>query len=885
MSIAGYTRTGRVQLGPASDLVEMQSPDGGRTTAIVFHPEYRKHNAINAALGVVLGFLESPMVTGLDDLVAYDLAASTFVYPTGPVWSIAEAVRTLGDLGEVGGVRAGVELMVAVGEILVEAAENGENQGVYSHGGLTPWRIVLDAQGAPQVIGHALPQVEILTFHEQPDRVPREDAFRYCPPERMESKRENFSSDVFSLGLIAFELMTGKPVYDGLVNDIRGKAARGETSRRIHQFREYLPAPVRDLLVKALRTDFRDRFESGAEFLDAARGALDADPNGGRLSDMMERVSQQVSRAREQLDPARTSMLSQSELARLVDEEAGPIAKRPATSIGSSASPRPATSIASSPSPRAPAPSKPPDPPPAPAASKAPDPAPTPTPSISGEGAARRLPPRLREATSEGPPSTPSVAPVAVAPSAVAPADVAPASLGQSSDGRGSLASLPARRTPPRLRDPNAAEPLDAAVAAPAPPPPADAPLTPTMSIAESPAATPTSEAAKWGPPARRPNPRASTSDLAPTPPPAPTPTPAPAAAPAPAARATQPALAGGASATPAVPPPPAVRPQPAGPALPPPPAVLPESARAIPPPPAVTALPPGAADRAADLLRRIRESSGDHTKPRPIAPRAEPPAPATAVVAQNNAAPVAVAPAVVPATAPAVVAKPAPVDPPPAATAPVVSLAPSTPAASSGTTTRPLTSSGSYIPSGVAVSSGSSTRTTGTRARTPDPVRTVLRGESAPYRLCRGPGSAVVQRRLMNGSTLGDIVAVLVGQMVPIRMTADGRLAGWYRLGPSHGPLPPSTRLDTVPADEVLHFHFVPGRMLTLPVEGPAGTVILPVHTALPGASLVDAIASLLNLPPGDWNLTLDGVALDASSILDDREIGPDSRLAVVRA
>ena len=50
--ISGYARTGRLLLGPGSDLVELQGAQGQRLTAIVFHPEYRNHNAINAALGV-----------------------------------------------------------------------------------------------------------------------------------------------------------------------------------------------------------------------------------------------------------------------------------------------------------------------------------------------------------------------------------------------------------------------------------------------------------------------------------------------------------------------------------------------------------------------------------------------------------------------------------------------------------------------------------------------------------------------------------------------------------------------------------------------------------------------------------------------------------------
>jgi hypothetical protein len=72
-NMAGFSATGRRLTGPASDLVEMTSENGLRHTAIVFHDEYRGHRAINEALQVVLGFLESPLVTGLAELVKQDV--------------------------------------------------------------------------------------------------------------------------------------------------------------------------------------------------------------------------------------------------------------------------------------------------------------------------------------------------------------------------------------------------------------------------------------------------------------------------------------------------------------------------------------------------------------------------------------------------------------------------------------------------------------------------------------------------------------------------------------------------------------------------------------------------------------------------------------------
>ncbi|MDP6934847.1 MAG: hypothetical protein QGG40_18140, partial [Myxococcota bacterium] len=183
-------------------------------------------------------------------------------------------------------------------------------------------RIILKGDGQVQVIGHALPQVEILQFHQDEKLVPREDSFRYCPPERIEAAPENLTSDLFSLGLIAFELMTGRPVYDGLVNDIRQQAARGEGSRRLFRFREVLPQSVRDLLAQVLKPQVEDRIEDGDAFIDAVQAVLSGpDAAGSSLMDVMSQVSNMVRRTGVSLEGGRTMMVSRDALKDMVEPE------------------------------------------------------------------------------------------------------------------------------------------------------------------------------------------------------------------------------------------------------------------------------------------------------------------------------------------------------------------------------------------------------------------------------------------------------------------------------------------------------------------------------------------------------------------------------------
>lgn len=290
-TVGGMAPTGRRYGGPASDLVEVVSEKGLKHTAIVFHPEYRAHPVFTEGLQPIVSFLERPMVTGLVDLASHHVPAGEFLYPTGTVWSVAEIVRTLADLGQTAGIKAGLELAYLASNVLLEAAETGANHGVYSHGGLTPWRLTVKADGQVQVIGYGLPQVEILTFIEDESLLPREDSFRYCPPERLEGQPEDVSSDLFGLALIAFELMTGRPVYDGLVNDIRQQAIRAEGARRLYQVRDQLTEGVREVLGRALKYDPDTRYPSAGEFVYAVHDLLSSpEAEGPSLTEVMQKV-------------------------------------------------------------------------------------------------------------------------------------------------------------------------------------------------------------------------------------------------------------------------------------------------------------------------------------------------------------------------------------------------------------------------------------------------------------------------------------------------------------------------------------------------------------------------------------------------------------------
>ena len=261
--------------GPAALLAEVEDDQGNQNIALVFQEEYHNHPLLNDSLSGIMSFLHNPVIPGIADLIKHEKGTGAFVFNTGPCVSIAQLIRRMGDAGLTPGPRAGLEFMERAGRILTDTSEYTINAfAVGSHGSLNPWRILARRNGSIQIIGYAIPQVEMREFHRDARNIPREDSFRYCPPERISNQPEDLTSDIFVLALIAFEIMITRPVYDGSIDDIRQKAVRGEAARQLFNYQNMLPKYVRDFLTKALKVDRKHRFSSSQAFFSELESIL-----------------------------------------------------------------------------------------------------------------------------------------------------------------------------------------------------------------------------------------------------------------------------------------------------------------------------------------------------------------------------------------------------------------------------------------------------------------------------------------------------------------------------------------------------------------------------------------------------------------------------------
>jgi serine/threonine protein kinase len=142
---------------------------------------------------------------------------------------------------------------------LAEALRDIHRAGIV-HRDLKPSNILFRADGRPVIVDFGLAKDlgsdTILTFHGKLLATPR-----YMSPEQCLGKDVDTRSDIYSLGVVVYEMLTGKKIYD--------KANVGElVSLHINEPSPRLPEPLaihQALLDKMLAKNPDERFQNAAE--------------------------------------------------------------------------------------------------------------------------------------------------------------------------------------------------------------------------------------------------------------------------------------------------------------------------------------------------------------------------------------------------------------------------------------------------------------------------------------------------------------------------------------------------------------------------------------------------------------------------------------------
>jgi predicted nucleic acid-binding Zn ribbon protein len=169
---------------------------------------------------------------------------------------IREGLMTIGDFGRIAG-------QVAEGLAAAHAA------GII-HRDVKPQNILIDRNGYAKVTDFGIATGPDWT------RVTRAGSVigsaRYMSPEQVRSKPVDGRSDIYSLGVVMYEMLTGHPPFDGTNMPEIARMHLNATPPPISDVRANLPAGLEKVVMRCLEKSPEDRFASMDELLGALVG-------------------------------------------------------------------------------------------------------------------------------------------------------------------------------------------------------------------------------------------------------------------------------------------------------------------------------------------------------------------------------------------------------------------------------------------------------------------------------------------------------------------------------------------------------------------------------------------------------------------------------------
>ncbi len=133
------------------------------------------------------------------------------------------------------------------------------------HRDISPQNILVSRTGEVKITDFGIAKAAIKLSRTQPGKI--QGKFSYMSPEQAAGKSLDRRSDIFSLGIITYELLTGTKLYASEDTHKRYAEVREARFPRIGQVLPDLPAQIESLVTRMLEREPNDRPQSAAEIL------------------------------------------------------------------------------------------------------------------------------------------------------------------------------------------------------------------------------------------------------------------------------------------------------------------------------------------------------------------------------------------------------------------------------------------------------------------------------------------------------------------------------------------------------------------------------------------------------------------------------------------
>jgi Protein kinase domain len=160
--------------------------------------------------------------------------------------------------------------LVAVAAPIAEALASAHRRGIV-HGDVKPANVLFTSDGEPLLSDFGVARTLGRVTSDQVT-----GTAEYLAPELMEGEAPDAVSDVYSLGVVCYEALTGRPPYTGaLPLAVMRAADLGEHASLVD--RPDVPGPLAEVVERAMARRPDDRFATADELARALRGSLPHD--------------------------------------------------------------------------------------------------------------------------------------------------------------------------------------------------------------------------------------------------------------------------------------------------------------------------------------------------------------------------------------------------------------------------------------------------------------------------------------------------------------------------------------------------------------------------------------------------------------------------------
>jgi non-specific serine/threonine protein kinase/serine/threonine-protein kinase len=187
------------------------------------------------------------------------------------------------------------------------AAVEHAHRNLIVHRDLKPANILIDGDGEPKLLDFGIATLMLPTLGELETRQTRAGAMltpEYASPEQVRGEPANTSTDVYSLGAILFEVLTGKRAqnFETLTpSEIERVVCMTDPPRPsdvVPELRKQLRGDLDNIVLKALNRDPLRRYSSVEQLSEDLRRHMEALPVIARPDSMLYRASKFVARHR-----------------------------------------------------------------------------------------------------------------------------------------------------------------------------------------------------------------------------------------------------------------------------------------------------------------------------------------------------------------------------------------------------------------------------------------------------------------------------------------------------------------------------------------------------------------------------------------------------------